>query len=227
MVTAEFRGAHPRSRGENSLKLECDAPLSGSSPLTRGKHRRSLGRSRTPVAHPRSRGENGRPVHEAHGRPGSSPLTRGKRFRVHGRRRGHRLIPAHAGKTWCLTARSALKTAHPRSRGENGHGSARASAPAGSSPLTRGKPPSKNSTSPTNRLIPAHAGKTPPQYPERGRCPAHPRGENDAVVRRLAVLPGSSPLTRGKHQQDLVKVLRARLIPAHAGKTQSASRSTV
>ena len=93
-----------------------------------------------------------------------------------------------------------MKTAHPRSRGENGHGSARASAPAGSSPLTRGKPPSKNSTSPTNRLIPAHAGKTPPQYPERGRCPAHPRsrGENDAVVRRLAVLPGSSPLTRGK-----------------------------
>ena len=52
-------------------------------------------------------------------------------------------------------------------------------------------------------------------------CRAHPRsrGENDAVVRRLAVLPGSSPLTRGKPNPPHNARNRGRLIPAHAGKT--------
>ena len=72
------RGAHPRSRGENTLTVSCGARVRGSSPLTRGKRR-----DRSPPggqerlipahagktfgvaavgsvmpAHPRSRGEN-------------------------------------------------------------------------------------------------------------------------------------------------------------------------
>ena len=73
-----YWGAHPRSRGENVDRMLRDAWELGSSPLTRGKRRRSAwlgaparlipahaGKTAsvtpepgTPRAHPRSRGEN-------------------------------------------------------------------------------------------------------------------------------------------------------------------------
>ena len=98
-------GAHPRSRGENSVTWEAPARLLGSSPLTRGKRRRcrywgvlirlipahagkTMGgvQSTTPRwAHPRSRGENRVPPHTHAATWGSSPLTRGKlRVRLRG-----------------------------------------------------------------------------------------------------------------------------------------------
>ena len=192
--------AHPRSRGENQERGLVARLRAGSSPLTRGKHRRSLGRSRTPVAHPRSRGENGRPVHEAHGRPGSSPLTRGKRFRVHGRRRGHRLIPAHAGKTLSRANSSSSLRAHPRSRGENMVSDGKVSLEDGSSPLTRGKRPRKRPGKRPSGLIPAHAGKTAIEEFDLPYEPAHPRsrGENSPDQAGQRPATGSSPLTRGK-----------------------------
>ena len=90
--------AHPRSRGENTTLGPNCCPVSGSSPLTRGKlcvQRRAEtflglipahagkievypGGYRLCRAHPRSRGENmGRRVY-CSVRDGSSPLTRGK-----------------------------------------------------------------------------------------------------------------------------------------------------
>ena len=91
--------AHPRSRGENTYNLPNYTGDLGSSPLTRGKHRRGYrraGRGRlipahagktTGItgfagwsgAHPRSRGENIWPDEWHHTSKGSSPLTRGKR----------------------------------------------------------------------------------------------------------------------------------------------------
>ena len=71
------------------------------------------------------------------------------------------------------------------------------------------------------RLIPARAGKTPPQS-AAPRCQwAHPRagGEN---VRRLDLAKhrrGSSPRGRGKRHEDGPRELPGRLIPARAGKT--------
>ena len=132
-------GAHPRSRGENvGYSLEA-APISGSSPLTRGKprrrHRPGTGRRLIPAhagktatmtsaavlvwAHPRSRGENGGSGSFGGSGSGSSPLTRGK---LHG---GSLvcvpggLIPAHAGKTTQQQLVDVHEGAHPRSRGEN------------------------------------------------------------------------------------------------------------
>ena len=78
-VSTYGHGAHPRSRGENTMMLRHEASTSGSSPLTRGKRvivvgldvrlglipahagktRNSTRRSWTLAAHPRSRGENG------------------------------------------------------------------------------------------------------------------------------------------------------------------------
>ena len=92
-------GAHPRSRGENYASDAFGEPVSGSSPLTRGKrlpsrqkrgHTRLIpahaGKTATGVlrssatqAHPRSRGENRIVLPSSRRFRGSSPLTRGKR----------------------------------------------------------------------------------------------------------------------------------------------------
>ena len=76
-------------------------------------------------------------------------------------------------------------------------------------------------------LIPAHAGKTSVMTTHGGWRRAHPRsrGENLRWAEERWGNRGSSPLTRGK------RVLHARyapvpgLIPAHAGKTLSATSS--
>ena len=153
-------GAHPRSRGENTAAMRAPNVGLGSSPLTRGKRsakrRGRSGRGLIPAhagktsdlsestdmfrAHPRSRGENINLVVSALSGWGSSPLTRGKlsRARSEGTRSG--LIPAHAGKTDAAVTNAGHGGAHPRSRGENRRRKRRDKRPAGSSPLTRGKP---------------------------------------------------------------------------------------
>ena len=116
--------------------------MAGSSPLTRGKPGACRAR-RSPVrlipahagktpgsarcgaphpAHPRSRGENPLMGPDPLTAFGSSPLTRGKQLVAHHVHVRVRLIPAHAGKTRAAMTAPARRTAHPRSRGENGAG---------------------------------------------------------------------------------------------------------
>ena len=80
------------------------------------------------------------------------------------------------------------------------------------------------------RLIPAHAGKTPMARLSPPCSRAHPRsrGENDALLDRRRRRGGSSPLTRGKLDFHDLFSLVIGLIPAHAGKTTRATarRST-
>ena len=198
----------------------------GSSPLTRGKLRRAVGR-RMPTglipahagktrfrsfrsvpcpAHPRSRGENppGTPPRQTD--HGSSPLTRGKHARRSGSMIGVRLIPAHAGKTDRLIEKGRHMP--------------------GSSPLTRGKRVDACRERGGVRLIPAHAGKTRRRRLGRSRGPAHPRsrGENDQGAPDHGWPVGSSPLTRGKPRCVEPALQDARLIPAHAGKTRGPRR---
>ena len=152
----------------------------GSSPLTRGKPAREQGgqdvgrlipahagktcvgmrSTRRRRAHPRSRGENMPCPSPAWTQPGSSPLTRGKRNRWGSSENRSRLIPAHAGKTSWTSRTSSRAWAHPRSRGENAPAMTPAARPAGSSPLTRGKPLCRVRDTRPMGLIPAHAGKT-------------------------------------------------------------------
>ena len=94
----------------------------------------------------------------------------------------------------------------------------------GSSPLTRGKLwPVPEGSAPAG-LIPAHAGKTGSSAPCRRTSPAHPRsrGENLLEVESHHLDEGSSPLTRGKHRDAHPRRRQEGLIPAHAGKTESA-----
>ena len=174
-------------------------------------------------AHPRSRGENEAEAVHCGCEGGSSPLTRGKRPLRDTRRHRRRLIPAHAGKTPRERCRTRPSPAHPRSRGENLYVSAVPPETAGSSPLTRGKLGQVRGRQAHQRLIPAHAGKTGCRRSAREQPRAHPRsrGENIIYVNNYVNKMGSSPLTRGKQQQPTTRGSRKRLIPAHAGKTDS------
>ena len=156
---------------------------------------------------------------------GSSPLTRGKPDARRAPPPGHRLIPAHAGKTSRLAGSFWWPGAHPRSRGENVVATLSSKSLTGSSPLTRGKRDGYPRPRRAVRLIPAHAGKTKLReigVPSRG---AHPRsrGENRTVTLYARGDLGSSPLTRGKPARAGPRRGRGRLIPAHAGKTPKAS----
>ena len=174
------RPAHPHSRGENAPGIASPSWFQGSSPLTRGKRtrcprphvasglipahagktRRRLCRDVQARAHPRSRGENLARLESIHRTVGSSPLTRGKRSPSYLSDWLLGLIPAHAGKTKPRSSPTAPCTAHPRSRGENTAFRLPAASASGSSPLTRGKPPTWTRQQLNTRLIPAHAGKT-------------------------------------------------------------------
>ena len=194
-------GAHPRSRGEN-LSAVGSGLMAMGSPAHAGKtgsHRRT---GRWCRAHPRSRGENLHPLSPIRLTEGSSPLTRGKPHLSEVGGAFRRLIPAHAGKTRRRPHQSRPRTAHPRSRGENGPDAPLGILRAGSSPLTRGKQaPTMIGRGPP-RLIPAHAGKTSAKIPT-----------DDVGM-------GSSPLTRGKPAGRGRWGLLVGLIPAHAGKTK-------
>ena len=117
------------------------------------------------------------------------------------------LIPAHAGKTRPPWPGGHGSPAHPRSRGENASSSMPIKSAYGSSPLTRGKHVATPSWAARPRLIPAHAGETPPTFG------------------RSRVGAGSSPLTRGKRTHLLQLCFITRLTPAHAGKTRHLSAS--
>ena len=156
---------------------------------------------------------------------GSSPLTRGKQGHLHALAGQAGLIPAHAGKTCPHHLGSPRTKAHPRSRGENTADDALTAQPAGSSPLTRGKRPDADGGGSAKRLIPAHAGKTVQPATSEQIDAAHPRsrGENVIVSVLADTKKGSSPLTRGKPHSGRPQGRLRGLIPAHAGKTSSAS----
>ena len=235
------RWAHPRSRGENDDRYIPLIKERGSSPLTRGKrhclspsevrgrlipaHAGKTARcafcSFVVAAHPRSRGENPAAANAVEVERGSSPLTRGKRRFTRICQSAPRLIPAHAGKTSAPASWCGRTWAHPRSRGENFACGAAIAKNVGSSPLTRGKRSPEAPRRRPVRLIPAHAGKTPPRTRSHPWAWAHPRsrGENNNTERQRQWVFGSSPLTRGKPRTAQPRQSSFRLIPAHAGKT--------
>ena len=174
-----------------------------------------------PQAHPHSRGENIDIIDETPLPEGSSPLTRGKLTNHEKRIITKRLIPTHAGKTRASRATWPGPRAHPHSRGENTRRVPFHVIPTGSSPLTRGKHLAIQVRLAARGLIPTHAGKTPcnPGTPGGARAHPHSRGENRLEELSYLPGPGSSPLTRGKHDAGQGRQRDHGLIPTHAGKT--------
>ena len=156
---------------------------------------------------------------------GSSPLARGTRYRSWLALGSRRLIPARAGSTFPGSPRTAIVSAHPRSRGEHVAPRPDGYVNPGSSPLTRGTPALLTDHDVSRGLIPTHAGTIRVTRQTEARTPAHPRsrGEHAGTLTRVAALGGSSPLARGTQRVHQILRHRGRLIPARAGNTQPSS----
>ena len=110
-------------------------------------------------------------------------------------------------------------TVHPRLRGELICETGKYSLEDGSSPLTRGTQLAIRQRERGRRFIPAYAGNSRVRESLLFDSAVHPRlrGELKVKVKKVFILLGSSPLTRGTHQSiDEVRV-NARFIPAYAG----------
>ncbi len=235
------RWAHPRWRGADGRSWHARSLVRGSSPLARGglpgrtHHGRTpglipAGAGRTPHAgqhprgswaHPRWRGADHRCRRPPWRDTGSSPLARGGLpGRTHpGRTPG--LIPAGAGRTVSWRLGAWCKRAHPRWRGADARNVAQLGLHSGSSPLARGGPPDPPAHLPEDGLIPAGAGRTPVPVHRGVPVRAHPRWRGADSNSGDVPLgdEGSSPLARGGLRWGLGGSLRARLIPAGAGRT--------
>ena len=180
--------------------------------------------TRRSPAHPRVGGENDSSFALFPKKCGSSPRGRGKRRYYLPLRLTGRLIPAWAGKTHRRGGGGRHRRAHPRVGGENIAAYRACVGRAGSSPRGRGKHGGGRGLSRPVGLIPAWAGKTRPRACIRSGTTAHPRvgGENIRPIGFASIAAGSSPRGRGKHYLAIAVVVKAGLIPAWAGKTDSA-----
>ena len=199
----------------------------GSSPHTRGTHKRATGKRRVqrfipayagnaparpfrcprcPV-HPRIRGERVPCDIRPAAAIGSSPHTRGTLSTRGAVRVRQRFIPAYAGNA--IMARKSLDTnpVHPRIRGERITPIKLYASSGGSSPHTRG----------TRTLWP----------PKAKAVAVHPRirGERSDGVIRHRFERGSSPHTRGTHCLEWGLQRGVRFIPAYAGNARSPIRA--
>ena len=173
--------------------------------------------------HPRACGANAKQAKEGDSLPGSSPRMRGKRTSCRYMSLRARIIPAHAGQTTLRRLHSVFLPDHPRACGANIQASWKSISRDGSSPRMRGKREAVSMSCLRRRIIPAHAGQTRNSRRWSRPCSDHPRacGANSLAVVPLMPRLGSSPRMRGKHEHDGVVGGRPRIIPAHAGQTDS------
>ena len=176
--------------------------------------------------HPRACGANSRSKNLNPRRLGSSPRMRGKLRHAGGLPASERIIPAHAGQTTIFSFNSARWSDHPRACGANGVWGVFNIRGHGSSPRMRGKPAVIYPRLGARRIIPAHAGQTPPSTTRDTCRPDHPRacGANKGAFAQTLSADGSSPRMRGKLFHNCSVLCFVRIIPAHAGQTMVAGR---
>ena len=194
-----LREDHPRIRGEHAVDVRADRRRRGSSPHTRGA--RELGRHLLFDAGiiPAYAGSTFARDVEVADETGSSPHTRGALRRSLRLGRRGRIIPAYAGSTCARFLRRRGVPDHPRIRGEHNICASVCDSPVGSSPHTRGAPPSTFPKASAWRIIPAYAGSTGHTQPHGQLFADHPRirGEHPLLLRCEFEWLGSSPHTRG------------------------------
>ena len=130
-------------------------------------------------------------------------------------------IPAYAGKTYVKEAEENKTAEHPRVCGENSIHARYRGRDWGTSPRMRGKRKEVTMQAIELRNIPAYAGKTSHRNSRGFPLAEHPRvcGENSALLKAVALVPGTSPRMRGKPELRSVGEKGRRNIPAYAGKT--------
>ena len=236
---------HPRACGANLRRSGLKRSSYGSSPRMRGKRsptRRAARADRIIPAHagqtacqcrlfqnssdhPRACGANSFRLSKFTSYAGSSPRMRGKPCSVVYYPFCYRIIPAHAGQTRLPGRCSCRWPDHPRACGANEFSPRSYGPRTGSSPRMRGKPQRRRLRHARRRIIPAHAGQTRRVERAAFLITDHPRacGAN-TFCRTIALLKdGSSPRMRGKHGTDADDAVRVRIIPAHAGQTETSS----
>ena len=178
-------------------------------------------RSRDCSDHPRACGANGIPSAPWSATHGSSPRMRGEPITLFSCSGYERIIPAHAGQTWASTSFVEVLPDHPRTCGANREYDGQVAGVEGSSPRMRGKRRKLLTDLSNIRIIPAHAGQTPPQDRTRQAPADHPRtcGANMLPLSPSWTSFGSSPHMRGKHVGVRGHRDGRRIISAHAGQT--------
>ena len=217
-------GSPPRMRGKLPIKAPVPFPTR-ITPAHAGKTLAEALRAFIEADHPRACGENREGQHGKPGDTGSPPRMRGKHRLAAFRGRGHRITPAHAGKTGRAGALAPAAADHPRACGENPCVCWACALSCGSPPRMRGKPLGVNPVWLMGRITPAHAGKTKIlSSPPSGKTD-HPRacGENLPMTLSMPATTGSPPRMRGKPWDASRGVSDLRITPAHAGKTERLS----
>ena len=155
-------------------------------------------------------------------RCGSSPHTRGAPAAASTGISNQRIIPAYAGSTSPAAVSCLRSWDHPRIRGEHGLRGACRHQKRGSSPHTRGAPPTDDRNFPNFGIIPAYAGSTPAPTPRKAGAADHPRirGEHRESIPVPCWRRGSSPHTRGAPTWEMRPAKRPGIIPAYAGSTR-------
>ena len=152
---------------------------------------------------------------------GSSPRMRGTHVIYDGEQILVGIIPAHAGNTAALTARTQVLKDHPRACGEHPSWGPPEPVWTGSSPRMRGTLFRNGDDAIRYGIIPAHAGNTRVMPRPTGHVEDHPRacGEHSSHVHVRRAFAGSSPRMRGTHRRHPPAHPRPGIIPAHAGNT--------
>ena len=133
----------------------------------------------------------------------------------------YRITPADAGKTTSYPPSSVYAVDHPRGCGENNRADKVRLDDIGSPPRMRGKRSRCAGRKRSGRITPADAGKTPVSRGRTFLTWDHPRGcgENPRRTCSAAAEIGSPPRMRGKLISVRFSILRIRITPADAGKT--------
>ena len=132
-----------------------------------------------------------------------------------------RIIPACAGNTCHLERMKIFAWDHPRLCGEYTLLALTKTIASGSSPPVRGILEQQISLSDYGRIIPACAGNTLSPGLQLFRVADHPRlcGEYDSEASAMNDEAGSSPPVRGILENNRIKKIEARIIPACAWNT--------
>ena len=221
-------GSSPRMRGKRHPPSPCN-PVMRIIPAHAGQTVSNSSRTSARSDHPRACGANPALSVMTAAPAGSSPRMRGKLGFGFDSFRQRRIIPAHAGQTSRTPTPTPTPTVsdHPRACGANAAAGRIRTLRRGSSPRMRGKQGGRRKLEREIRIIPAHAGQTRALARPDQRRTDHPRacGANSSGAFSMIRLIGSSPRMRGKRVGSVPVGILARIIPAHAGQTQSHQRN--
>ena len=165
-------------------------------------------------------GEKTKSIHPYPVLDGSPPRGRGKADVLFSQFFARRITPAWAGKSPKRDTAVAVNGDHPRVGGEKHLSGTTDNRPQGSPPHGRGKDHTGDKAACLDRITPAWAGKSSRApwaiFPARD----HPRvgGEKFTAYAKIWNEWGSPPRGRGKVTVNQMRMLKARITPAWAGK---------